>query len=263
MLEEIIRSTRGNLAERFASPLMGSFSISWAFWNYKFLVILFSSTPLIETFDLIKSISFPDTSAVLLKGIVLPGLTAAIYIFVYPYPAKFVYEFTRNRQKEINDIRRRIEDETPLTLEESRRIRSELHRTEKEHREEIDSKSSEIERLKAEIASLRSSPKLPNPTNDARARAIKPDLEKSQVSMLRLIEKAGGKAFQKEIIAQSKQTKMKTEFDLGELERLGLLKKDYESLRTDYRFEFTHAGRAYLLALPKSSGGVVRRAPAV
>ncbi|HEY8095736.1 MAG TPA: hypothetical protein VIE65_06515, partial [Methylobacter sp.] len=48
----------------------------------------------------------------------------------------FVYAFTRNRQKEIHDIRRRIEDQTPLTIEESRKIRSDAIRKEDEHSQE-------------------------------------------------------------------------------------------------------------------------------
>lgn len=258
MFEEIIKSSRTSLSERLASPLMGSFVISWCIWNYKFLVILFSLASVTKTFELIDSVAFPDTSTLLLRGAIFPALTAAIYIFLYPYPAKFVFEFTRNRQKEINDIRRRIEDETPLTLEESRKIRSELHRREKEHVEEIDRKDEEIGRLKAEIASLRSPPTLTPVKKKPITASTISVTENSQLGVLKLIEKAGGKMWQKSILDQNKNSKMKTEYDLGELERLKLLKKNFDPMHSDYSFEFTHEGRGYLLALPKSGG--IRRA---
>ena len=60
------------------------------------------------------------------RGVLFPALTSLAYLFLYPFPAKWVYEFTREQQKKILAIRRRIEEETPLTIEDSRRIRAEL-----------------------------------------------------------------------------------------------------------------------------------------
>jgi len=118
MVDEILKSAKAQISERIASPLIGSFVISWCLWNYKFLVILFSSASVSQTFALIDKIAFPTFWALVLNGILLPILTAVAYIFAYPYPAKYVYEFTRRRQKEINEVRQRIEDETLLTIEE-------------------------------------------------------------------------------------------------------------------------------------------------
>jgi hypothetical protein len=57
MVNEIVKSAKAQLSERIASPLIGSFVISWCLWNYKFLVILFSASafmwPVRETFSLV------------------------------------------------------------------------------------------------------------------------------------------------------------------------------------------------------------------
>lgn len=125
MIDEIMKSAKDSLLDRLSNPLLGSFILSWCLWNYKFLVILFSAASVTTTFKLVDSTAFPDTYTVFTQGLAFPMLTAMAYIFIYPYPAKFVYGFTGRRQREINELRRLIDNETPLTLEESRAIRAE------------------------------------------------------------------------------------------------------------------------------------------
>jgi hypothetical protein len=148
VLEEMIASAKAQATERLASPLTGSFLIAWCLWNYKFIVILFSAASVSKTFEMINSVAFPDAWTVATRGLLLPLLTAAAYIFVYPYRAKFVYGFTRRRQKEQNDLRRQIENETPLTLEESRKLRGEALAAEAKHKEELDQLNTEFARVK-------------------------------------------------------------------------------------------------------------------
>jgi hypothetical protein len=130
---------------------MGSFVVSWCLWNYRFLVILFSDTTLTQTFSQIDASCFPDTWAVFYRGVLFPLLTSLAYIFVYPYPAKFVYEFTRRRQQELLAIRRRISDETLLTVEESRKLRSELLRMQLAHEETNSRNEATIAEMKANL----------------------------------------------------------------------------------------------------------------
>lgn len=248
MYEEIIKSARASLNERLASPLMGSFIISWVLWNYKFLVILFSSSSVIETFELIKDISFPDTSALLLRGIIFPGLTAAAYIFLYPYPAKFVYEFTRNRQKEINDIRRRIDDETPLTLEESRKIKAELFRVEQAHREQIDNKNIEIQQLKEEVSLLRSSQ--PSTKSEVKKVALTSKFSSEQLDILKLIENNNGRVSRETVFSLigNRQPQIKTQYDLEDLAEHSLLNLVNDPISAGMFYEITPTGRSFLLS---------------
>jgi predicted DNA-binding transcriptional regulator len=252
MFEEIINSSKVQISERLNSPIIGSFVASWSLWNYKFLVILFSEASVQKTFELIEAISFPDTASLVLRGVVFPALTAAAYIFLYPYPAKVVYEFTRKRQKEINDVRRRIEDETPLTLEESRKIRSDVIRIEAEHSEEIDRKDREIERLKEEITSLRApSPQHPlnsSSEDEEEEEVVESIVTPSQLSLLRQVELHKGKGFEKFLIARSAESQIQVEFDLGELVKRGLLTRKYSGAESDYYYQFTHEGRSYLIS---------------
>ncbi len=245
MFEQIFGSVRSQIDERLSNPLAGSFLISWCIWNYKFFAILFSAENITKTFDLIDKIAFPDTQSLFLNGLLYPAITSAAYIFIYPYPAKFVYAFSRNRQREITEIKRRIEEETPLTIEESRRIRSELAQIESEHSEQIDKKDREIERLKSQL----SNPSLETITTDIKhsPQAAK-HLEESQINILRLVEKYDGKAPERRILSDSSDSQTKTEFDLGELVNKELLERNYRASAEDHVYTFTHAGRKFLLS---------------
>ena len=243
MVDKIFKSAKAQISERIASPLIGSFAISWCLWNYKFLVILFSSASVSQTFALIDTIAFPTTWSLVQNGVLLPAFTTVAYIFVYPYPAKYVFEFTRRRQKEINEVRQRIEDETLLTIEESRKIRAEALQTEKVHQEIVD-------RLNGEISRLQTEPSPEHPTmNHYSNKALTP----TQLALLKLREGAGGKKDEDALIGSSKESKVMTEYDLGEMEKLKLISRRYDQKRGVYMYEFLHEGRRKFLESANSA----------
>ena len=253
MLDDILKSTREIALERLASPILGSFSVAWCLWNYKFLVILFSSATVSTTFSLIETVAFPNTWTLFCRGLLLPALTTAVYIFVYPYPARFVYGFVRRRQREINELRQLIENETPLTLEESRRIRAEVQVLEARYREQLDQAGNEIARLKAEVqVATKPGPATPTPASpDTHA------ITQSQLALLLLLEQRGGQMSHEGFVRHNKAPKVKTEFDLGELEKAGLLHKNYDQGEEDYTYTFTHEGRRVVVessSPPAASG---------
>jgi hypothetical protein len=164
MTEEIWRAARRQIDDRLSSPLLGTFIISWSLWNYKFYVILFSAAQVTQTFKLIETIVFPDTLTLFLRGFLYPLLTTAAYLLLYPYPARWAYRLTQLSEKRLNDVRRDIEGQKLLSIDESRRIRAEREQLEVAHINEIDRKNQEIDRLRAEIAQLNSAPKTTQPS---------------------------------------------------------------------------------------------------
>jgi predicted transcriptional regulator len=153
MLQDFTKNIVSNLTQRIASPLSSSFIVAWTLWNYKFIVILLSNNTITTTFSLIEQLVFPTNFAVITNGIVYPIITTIVYIFVYPYPARFVYRFTRERQREISLIKQQIDDETPLTKSESRELKSQFRKLQHAHFEEVDSLENDIKELRAELAS--------------------------------------------------------------------------------------------------------------
>jgi len=104
MIDDVIKTLKAHLYERASSPLFGAFFVSWCLWNYRFLMVVFSSLPVQEKFQLIESTIFIDKWSYATRGSILPLITTLLVIFVYPYPAKFVYGFWRRRQKELKEF---------------------------------------------------------------------------------------------------------------------------------------------------------------
>lgn len=130
MIQDVINSIKVTLHERFSNPLLGSFLISSIGFNYHFFLIIFSDEKVTDKMALIGHHFDPSRGDVWLRLIIYPSAIAAIYLFILPYPSRWVYEFVRNRQKEILDIRRKTEDEFPLTQTEARELRAKHYQLE-------------------------------------------------------------------------------------------------------------------------------------
>lgn len=148
MFEDLIKTVKAQLYDRVTSPLLGCFLLSWVIWNYKFIFALFSSMKIEDKFKYIDNVIYKGASDYLIQCLALPLITTAFFIFIYPYPAKFTYEFFRKRQVELKEIQQKLDNETPLTKEEAKKIRSDAIKM------SIDFEM-EIEKLREENLSLR------------------------------------------------------------------------------------------------------------
>lgn len=242
MLEDLKKNVVTQLSERMTSPLSGSFVISWGLWNYKFLVILFSNNTVTGTFLLIKNIAFPTIWATLTNGILFPLLTALAYVFLYPYPSKFVYKFTRERQREISIIRQKIEDETPLTTVESRKLRRQHRQLQEDHAKELEKQEALVRDLKLELAGKSEESA---PANQARVPEVEsPPLGESELSILSTLANSN-LGTPKELIENSQRTRVATEFLLGELAQKGFIQ--VRGVGESARYKLTHEGRRVLV----------------
>lgn len=154
-MDSFFDSIRQHVSDRMTSPLGGAIFISWCGWNYKFIVILISGMSPVEKFNLIGAVLFVQPSDYFLQGLLYPVVTALLYIFVYPFPARFIYEFSLSQKRKLKETMQKSYNETPMTLEDSRHIRLE-HRSEITKLEsDIDQKESHVKRLKAVIQDFR------------------------------------------------------------------------------------------------------------
>lgn len=252
MLDEILKSARQQIVDRLSSPLLGSFAIAWCLWNYKFFVILFSAASVTRTFELIETFVFPDPSSVLIRGILLPAATALAYIFFYPYPARFVFGFTQRRQREVNELRQQIEDETLLTAEESRRIRNQVIAAEVAHRKVVDQLNEEVSKLRDALTAATSSPEKRSTKETRLTAATKPSLTHGQVELIEFLFRKGGKGVDLDHVrANLKQSEVELDFNLGELESQNLIERAIDD-REDTYISFTHEGRRIAMSLQQS-----------
>lgn len=154
LIEDLTTTIKAQLYERVSSPLLSSFSLSWCGWNYKFLLIVFSGMSSHEKIIYIDMNLFPNFMAMLTHGIILPLVTSLLLIFVYPIPAEFIYKHVKIQQRRLKEIQQSIDDESPLSKEQARKIRKESLEIQLKYDNEIDAKTSENARLKAMISEL-------------------------------------------------------------------------------------------------------------
>lgn len=207
-------------------------------------MIVFSDATVSQTFSLVDKLAFPDSYAIATRGVTLPLLSALAYIFIYPYPARMIYAFTLRRQREINETRQRIVEETLLTVEESQRIRAEYVEYDRRNKETVERLREEITRLNV---ALEAATKVAPKSELTQAERIYNQLETTQLFLLRLLEKIGSPALESELIKKCPEPQVRTEFDIGELERRKLVSRDYDQNRSGYTVAFTHDGRRALL----------------
>lgn len=247
MIEDILQSAKQTAAERFSSPLIGAFLVSWAGWNWKFLVILFSDATVTTTFDLVHRLAFPDWTAILLKGFALPLITSLAYVFLYPYPARFVYEFTLMRQRETNETKQRVSNDTLLTLEDSIQLRSEIVNLDRRSRMEIKGLNEEIFSLKAALDKNINSK---DPISLSKINHSATGLTPHEFLLLSTVNDKGGEIEEKLLTRSFNEDRVTIEFRLGELKKRELV--DIRQKSSGNTVIFTHEGRRAFLNYKKS-----------
>ncbi|MEW8092543.1 MAG: hypothetical protein AB2777_17575 [Candidatus Thiodiazotropha endolucinida] len=246
MINEVIKSVKSSLYERVSSPLFGAFLISWIAWNYKFVVILFSKMTAHEKFDYIETFIYCGPVATITQGFLFPFITAVVFILVYPYPSRWLYGYWNNQQKILKEIKQKIEDETPLTIEESRTIRREMLQLESVFDNEIRRKDSELEKLKTENQYLnneledqrrkkhylsRTRQKNSKSTDDVSYK--EPTISNEKLLIIEIVANADDLSTKQSIIRDAKINKLKAEVLLGELENENYIDVTKNSLDDD------------------------------
>ncbi|MET4596720.1 hypothetical protein [Stenotrophomonas sp. 2694] len=191
MFDDIVKSIREYVSDRFMSPLGASLTVSWCLWNYKALLVVFSGESAIRKIHLMHLI-YQDTGYSILHLIVGPLAAAAFYILAFPYPSNWVYSYSLRRRKEALNLKREIDDQTVLTQEESRSLRNRFTEMEIQH-------TTDSVRLSNTIDSLKGQLKLAIEERDALAEAalasaVKAEVVEpapSEVSVSRATDRAG------------------------------------------------------------------------
>jgi len=122
MFDDLTKEIKAQLYERARSPLTGTFVISWFAWNIRAIVALISDMSFQEKIDYWNSL-YPLTSDIVISVFIGPLISASLFILLYPYPARWAFQFWYTQHKRLKEIQQKIEDKTPLTQEEANAIR--------------------------------------------------------------------------------------------------------------------------------------------
>lgn len=274
MLESVGKTVGKVLEERMSSPLVSTFIVAWCLWNFKFFVILFSDTSVLQTFRLIDQITFPNWWRGALNAFFGPAAVVALYIYVLPYPAKYVYTKWLTTQKENNELKQSIEDASILTQAEA----LEMRKKERELIANIDVLQNEINKLKDDlreadraVKSARTATQeaeakasssidqfdqltssLKNPAADLdfklgnQANANEEKLTANQEDLLLFIGENEGMS-RKHILENSKSHKVATAYDLEVLLESNFIERVQEDEYSETHYWLTQSGRGYLV----------------
>ena len=185
-MKDILISIKAYLYDRAASPLIGAFIVGWSAWNYRFFVVLFSEG-LPDPADKFKAIDLlfgshtftigdmsHTFSGRLVDGVLVPAVIALIYLYVYPFIARPVYEHSLKKQKELRAIKQAQDDQRLLSVEESRELYRRLAQMQSKHQDEVDSLNNQISALNQHIEDLDKG----DPTShEAKDEEVEPDLD--------------------------------------------------------------------------------------
>lgn len=151
MLDDVVKTVKSQLYDRLNSPLSSTFIIAWCLWNWRFILLLVSDINVLEKFSHVETKIYPSWYELFTNGIFCPLITTILVIFVYPIPSMYVYEYSRNQQKKLKEIRQKIDDEMPLTKEEAKEIRHRVFETEHKYESERKQREERIKELEMEL----------------------------------------------------------------------------------------------------------------
>lgn len=235
MVNDFIKSIRANMYERTASPLAGAFFAAWFVWNYEMIFVLFSELPIGERIEFVKSTHFPTLKDLIYQGLLGPLISAIAVLLLYPFPARWIYQFWRGQQKLLKEVRQRIENETLLSTEESRKIRRDMLDLENKFDEllrtkelQLSSKQDDIDQLQGQRAELREK------VRDLESRMTELDMvtqslpNEEQTTLLGHLGKVSGQMFEKSLRESVGYNELKFKVLLRKLEESGYVESTFD-----------------------------------
>jgi len=150
MVKDLTDSIKARLYDFQYTPFMGSILISWIILNHKYLLIYFADYTLDKKLLIINKYDF----AYYCYGYTLPFafnfffpiFFGLFYVFIYPRINEKFYKFTEEKRKNLKKIKQDIEDETPLTIAESREIRK-VNLAISEEKDKLEEKLANLEKV--------------------------------------------------------------------------------------------------------------------
>lgn len=154
-MEDFAKSIKAYLYDKTSSPLFGAFLLSWLIWNFRLVLISFSSISVFEKIDYIEMyFSGNYLTGYLIHSIIAPGLLTLFYIYVYPVISIPIYKYALNIQAKMRQHKEEFENSKRLTVQQSRAIMLELSLMKKKYDEDLSQAQTEIGVLRDELSKV-------------------------------------------------------------------------------------------------------------
>lgn len=140
MQKDLKDSIKARLYDFKYTPFLSSYIFSWIYFNSK-LILIFTAPKL----SVEKKIEMLSWSQINYK---IPLYFALAYVFIFPIATAIFYAVTLCYKALMNWIQQKIQDKTPLPLEQAKRIREENIKLELEYKKV----ATELEKIKQEYS---------------------------------------------------------------------------------------------------------------
>ncbi|MDI1361745.1 hypothetical protein [Methylotenera sp.] len=236
-LTETFTSAKELITERFSSPFIFSFFVSWIIFNYKVAIITFTDVSdsfsienklsLINSTLVKSSLSVPYVDVViLLNAFALPFMAACFYTFIYPFADYYITRFTLDRKVKIRNARVLSEGKIVYSQKDVQKIYLQYSVAEKDLTSRIERAEVTENQLRTQLESLE---KLIASQKLAEDERIKSESEKSQNESNKPLAKS--ETIEMEKLAKDIQTFKEVSIDDSpKIRRITITKKQISEL---------------------------------
>ncbi|EPI5805830.1 hypothetical protein ACS8FY_003613 [Vibrio parahaemolyticus] len=167
MVGELWTSIKAYLYDRTSSPLLGAIVAGLFVWNFKIVMLVFSSASYaVKVWEIDHFYSQTFFMAEALGGeswfwsnyvfcvYVMPLVTAVFYIYVFPFFSHKVFEHSYDKQIKLNNKRKTMEGSAILTQEEKEEILNEVEQAKLKSRKDVLDARNEIADLESQRDTL-------------------------------------------------------------------------------------------------------------
>ncbi|MFW9657985.1 hypothetical protein V3H38_10970 [Vibrio parahaemolyticus] len=150
MVGELWTSIKAYLYDRTSSPLLGAIVVGLLVWNFKIVMLVFSSASYAvkvweidyfysQTFFIAEALGGESWvwSNYVFCVYVMPMLTAIFYIYVFPFFSHKVFEHSYDKQIKLNNKRKTMQGTAILTEEEKEEILNEVEQAKLKSRKDV------------------------------------------------------------------------------------------------------------------------------
>lgn len=170
-LEDLYGSARELVTDRFSSPFIFSFLVSWLIFNYRAVIIIFTNVSeklsidfklsLIHQNLISSSFNIPSLeNTILLNAFIWPFLAACFYTFIYPFADYYITRFTLDRKVNIRNARTAAEGKIIYSQKDVHKIYQQHLRVEKDLATRLERSETTENQLRAVVNDLEANIKL-------------------------------------------------------------------------------------------------------
>jgi regulator of replication initiation timing len=108
-IEDFVVSVTNSIRERLTSPLTGALVLAWIAWNYRFLMVVFSTKAIEEKFAYLDHWLYEDRADALTHLFWGPAVTAIVIVVIYPVFTLGAYHAWAFFEKRIIEIQQKVD----------------------------------------------------------------------------------------------------------------------------------------------------------